>query len=51
MAELATNAVLHSASGGPGGSFVVSVLARPDGVLVGVDDLGSAIEPAGSQGS
>ena len=46
VSELATNAVLHSASGGAGGSFVVSVLARPDGVLVGVDDLGSATEPA-----
>jgi serine/threonine-protein kinase RsbW len=46
VSELATNAVLHSASGGAGGSFVVSVLARPDGVLVGVDDLGPATEPA-----
>ena len=45
VSELATNAVRHSASGGQGGSFVVSVLARPDGVLVGVDDLGSASEP------
>jgi transposase len=35
------------ATGGAGGSFVVSVLARADGVLVGVDDLGSASEPAG----
>jgi serine/threonine-protein kinase RsbW len=46
VSELATNAVLHSASGGAGGSFVVSVLARADEVLVGVDDLGSATEPA-----
>ena len=46
VSELSTNAVLHSASGGPGGSFVVSVLVRADGVMVGVDDLGSAAEPA-----
>jgi len=46
VSELSTNAVLHSASGGPGGGFVVSILARADGVMVGVDDLGSATEPA-----
>ncbi len=46
VSELSTNAVLHSASGGPGGSFVVSILARADGVMVGVDDLGSATGPA-----
>ena len=46
ISELATNAVLHSASGAPGGSFVVSIFARADGVMVGVDDLGSDTEPA-----
>jgi anti-sigma regulatory factor (Ser/Thr protein kinase) len=42
--ELATNAVLHSASGA-GGTFSVSVLVESGRVRVEVHDLGSATAP------
>jgi anti-sigma regulatory factor (Ser/Thr protein kinase) len=43
--ELVTNAVLHTASGKPGGMVTVVVLGLPDGVLVEVRDGGSASAP------
>jgi len=46
VSELATNAIRHTASGEPGGVFIVSVTVRADGVMIAVDDLGSATEPA-----
>src|ERR1022692_3991408 len=44
VSELASNALRHTASGAPGGTFTVSVMVHGDGVLVGVDDLGPAGE-------
>jgi serine/threonine-protein kinase RsbW len=46
VSELATNALRHTASGNPGGTFLVVVWARGDGVRVAVYDLGSAGAPA-----
>lgn len=44
--ELVTNALLHTASGEPGGTVTVTVVDMPDGVLVEViDDGGSAGVP------
>ncbi|MBX6386694.1 MAG: ATP-binding protein [Microbispora sp.] len=45
VSELATNAVLHSASGAPGGTFVVLVDAEPGAVAVAVADQGPALVP------
>ncbi|MFI7632447.1 ATP-binding protein [Microbispora rosea] len=46
VSELATNAVLHSASGAPGGTFVVLVDVEPDAIAVAVADQGPALVPA-----
>ncbi|MEV7808970.1 ATP-binding protein [Microbispora sp. NPDC088329] len=46
VSELATNAVLHSASGVPGGTFVVLVDVEPSSVAVAVADQGPALVPA-----
>ena len=40
-AELAANAIAHSRSGRPGGTFTVAVTAGPDGVTIHVHDLGT----------
>lgn len=45
VSELATNAVEHTASGEPGGSFVVEVEAFADHVAVAVVDMGSDGRP------
>ena len=39
--ELVTNAIQHTASGGPGGTVTIVVVDVPDGVLVEVIDDGS----------
>lgn len=44
--ELATNAVTHSDSGLPGGTFTVAVEPGPAGVVITVTDAGSASAPA-----
>lgn len=46
VCELATNAVLHTDSGGVSGRFVVEVEFGPESVNVAVDDMGAAQEPA-----
>lgn len=51
VSELATNALRHTASGGPGGTFRLSIGTRPDGVTVAVHDLGSDGTPAIRQAS
>jgi anti-sigma regulatory factor (Ser/Thr protein kinase) len=43
--ELVTNAILHTASGGPGGVVSVRILGLADGALVEVTDGGSAATP------
>ncbi|WP_233515296.1 ATP-binding protein [Marinitenerispora sediminis] len=43
--ELATNAVTHSASGGPGGKFEVAVYTADGWVRIEVRDLGSPEQP------
>jgi anti-sigma regulatory factor (Ser/Thr protein kinase) len=43
--ELVTNAILHSASGAPGGTVTIVVVDVEDGVLVEVIDDGSADTP------
>ena len=43
--ELVTNAIGHSASGGPSGTVRIVVVDVPDGVLVEVTDDGSAGTP------
>jgi anti-sigma regulatory factor (Ser/Thr protein kinase) len=43
--ELVTNAILHTDSRKPGGTFTVVVLGLPDGALVEVLDDGSASTP------
>ena len=43
--ELVTNAILHTASGRPGGTVTVVVVDVPDGVLVEVVDDGSPGTP------
>jgi serine/threonine-protein kinase RsbW len=42
VSELATNAVLHSRSGGPGGRFTVIAAVRAGRLRVGVTDEGGA---------
>lgn len=44
--ELATNSVLHSESGRPGGTVTITLISVPDGVRVEVIDDGSVNEPA-----
>jgi len=44
--ELAANAVLHSASGEPGGWFTVETRFAPNEVTVAVTDMGAEREPA-----
>jgi serine/threonine-protein kinase RsbW len=44
--ELTTNAVRHSASGGPDGLFAVTVRREDDRATVSVQDMGSPREPA-----
>lgn len=46
LSELATNAVMHSASGMPGGVVDVRVDVEPDAVAVAVVDQGPALVPA-----
>jgi anti-sigma regulatory factor (Ser/Thr protein kinase) len=43
--ELVTNAIRHSASGGPSGTVRIVIVGVPDGVLVEVTDDGSACTP------
>jgi anti-sigma regulatory factor (Ser/Thr protein kinase) len=50
VSELATNAVLHSASGAPGGVFEIRVDVEPGVVAVAVADAGPALVPASRQG-
>jgi anti-sigma regulatory factor (Ser/Thr protein kinase) len=45
VSELAGNAIVHTASGAPGGQFVVHLEAFADHWRVRVDDEGSATEP------
>jgi anti-sigma regulatory factor (Ser/Thr protein kinase) len=45
VSELAGNAILHTASGAPGGQFVVHLAAFADRWQVRVDDAGSPTEP------
>jgi serine/threonine-protein kinase RsbW len=45
VSELATNALLYSRSGLPGGTFAVSVQAMPGGVLIRVRDAGARTMP------
>jgi anti-sigma regulatory factor (Ser/Thr protein kinase) len=45
LAELFTNALLHTASGGPGGLVVVQVTRWRHGVRIAVTDQGSSAEP------
>lgn len=46
VSELSTNAVEHTASGGPGGLFVVELEVDPAEVRVAVVDMGSDSEPS-----
>ncbi|MEV4753010.1 ATP-binding protein [Streptosporangium sp. NPDC049248] len=46
VTELATNAVLHSASALPGATFTVRLELRQDGVEVTVTDAGAPLVPA-----
>jgi anti-sigma regulatory factor (Ser/Thr protein kinase) len=46
VSELATNAVTHSKSGLPGGTFSVTVEPEDGGVLVTVTDAGAVTAPA-----
>jgi anti-sigma regulatory factor (Ser/Thr protein kinase) len=43
--ELVTNAILHTASGAPGGTVTIVVVDVADGVLIEVIDDGSAATP------
>jgi anti-sigma regulatory factor (Ser/Thr protein kinase) len=45
VSELCTNAVCHSASGGPDGLFAVTVGREADRATVTVQDMGAAGEP------
>ncbi len=47
--ELATNAILHSASGRPGGAFIVTATAIDDAVRIDVIDQGA--KPPGAEPS
>lgn len=49
VSELAANAILHSASGAPGGRFAVQVELEPGSVGVTVVDLGPALASVPSQ--
>ena len=46
LSELATNSVLHSRSGRPGGTFCVRACVHGGRVWVAVEDAGGAWEPA-----
>jgi anti-sigma regulatory factor (Ser/Thr protein kinase) len=46
VSELSTNAVRHTASGGPDGLFAVTVRREDDRATVTVQDMGAAGEPA-----
>jgi serine/threonine-protein kinase RsbW len=46
VSEVATNAVLHSRSGRPGGGFTVRAMARAGSVRVEVEDEGGPWQPA-----
>jgi serine/threonine-protein kinase RsbW len=46
VSELATNAIAHTSSGLPGGTFAVSVQAESGGVLIRVRDEGARTTPA-----
>jgi anti-sigma regulatory factor (Ser/Thr protein kinase) len=48
LSELATNAVRHSASGQPGGTFTVAAEVLDDGVVLEVRDAGGPWPPATS---
>jgi anti-sigma regulatory factor (Ser/Thr protein kinase) len=48
VSELGTNAVEHTASGGPSGLFVVEVEVEADHVRVAVVDMGADTEPFAS---
>jgi anti-sigma regulatory factor (Ser/Thr protein kinase) len=43
--ELVTNAIRHSASGGPSGTVTIVIVGVPDGVLIEVIDDGSSATP------
>ncbi|HVT66701.1 MAG TPA: ATP-binding protein, partial [Trebonia sp.] len=43
--ELVSNAIVHTASGAPGGTVTIVVVDVPDGVLIEVIDDGSASTP------
>ena len=45
LSELFTNALLHTASGGPGGLVIVQVTRWRQGVRIAVNDQGSSAEP------
>jgi hypothetical protein len=45
LSELFTNALLHTASGGPGGLVIVQVTRWRHGVRIAVTDQGSSAEP------
>jgi serine/threonine-protein kinase RsbW len=49
VSELATNAVLHSRSGRPGGRFTVRTAVRAGRVRVEVEDEGGPWRPAGAE--
>lgn len=46
VSELSTNAVRHTASGGPDGLFAVTVRREEDRAMISVQDMGAAGEPA-----
>ena len=46
VSELSTNAVCHTASGGPDGLFAVTVWREEDRATVTVQDMGAVGEPA-----
>jgi two-component sensor histidine kinase len=48
LSELATNAIRHSASGQPGGTFTVTTDMRHDGVILAVRDAGGPWQPGAS---
>jgi anti-sigma regulatory factor (Ser/Thr protein kinase) len=50
VSELATNALLHTASGLPGGKFAVGVQGRPAGIVICVRDQGRAAGQAAGNG-
>ncbi len=45
VSELATNAVLHTMSGAPDGTYTISVAINPTTVAITVTDLGPALIP------